>query len=135
MLPRIGLSVAIWLGLAGALQAQDRPPDETRSIGQQGGARQFVLSRPRSTICAGPRPVFVLLHGLRRTGSRTRSWGYEAVADREGFIVAYPQGIDGSWSYGRPLTDRSMPRIGHGDVDDIGFLGRLVDTLVSEQLA
>jgi polyhydroxybutyrate depolymerase len=133
MLPRVGLSVAICLVLVCALRAQDR--DEIRSIEHQGVGRQFVLYRPESPISAGPRPLIVLLHGLGGNASRTRSWGYEAVADREGFIVAYPQGIENRWSYGRSVSDRPMPRVGEEPVDDIGFLARLVDTLVAEQLA
>jgi polyhydroxybutyrate depolymerase len=135
MLSRVGLSVAIGLVLGCAGHAQDRLPDGIRYIEHQGVAREFTLYRPAPAISPGPRPLVVVLHGLGGTASRSRGWGYEAVADREGFIVAYPQGIDRRWSYGRPLTDRPMPRVGDEQVDDIGFLGRLVDTLASEGLA
>jgi polyhydroxybutyrate depolymerase len=135
MLSRMGLAAAIGLVLTCAVQAQDRSPVEVRHIEHQGVAREFTLYRPAPTIAAGPRPLVVILHGLGGNASRSRTWGYEAVADREGFIVAYPQGIDNMWRYGRSLTDREMPRVGDEQVDDVGFLGRLVDTLASEQLA
>jgi polyhydroxybutyrate depolymerase len=135
MLPRMGLSVAICLVLVCSLQAQDRSLDAIRHIEHQGVAREFLLYRPAPTISAGPRPLIVLLHGLGGNASRTRNWGYEAVADREGLIVAYPQGIESRWSYGRSISGQPMPRVGDAQVDDLGFLVRLVDTLVSEQLA
>src|SRR5262245_2378907 len=134
MRPRMGLSVAICLVLVCSLQAQDRLPDEIRHIEHQGVAREFTLYRPATTISAGPRPLIVVLHGLGGNASRTRNWGYEAVADREGLVVAYPQGIENRWSYGRSVTVRTMRRVGAEQVDDIGFLARLVDRLVSEQL-
>src|SRR5262245_41709312 len=134
MRPRMGLSVAICLVLVCSLQAQDRLPDEIRHIEHQGVAREFTLYRPATTISAGPRPLIVVLHGLGGNASRTRNWGYEAVADREGLVVAYPQGIENRWSYGRSVTVRTMRRVGAEQVDDTGFLARLVDRLVSEQL-
>jgi polyhydroxybutyrate depolymerase len=135
MLLRMGSFAAVCLVQVCSLQAQDRSPNGIRYIEHQRVAREFVLYRPESTISAGPRPLIVLLHGLGGNAGRTRTWGYEAVADREGFIVAYPQGIENRWSYGRSVSGQSMPRVGDEQVDDVGFLGRLVDTLVSEQLA
>jgi polyhydroxybutyrate depolymerase len=135
MMLRMGSFAAVCLVLVCSLQAQERSGDGIRYIEHQGVARAFVLYRPEPTTSAGPRPLIVVLHGLGGNASRTRNWGYEAVADREGFIVAYPQGIENRWSYGRPVSARPMPRVGDEQVDDIGFLARLVDTLVSEQLA
>ncbi|HXH18840.1 MAG TPA: T9SS type A sorting domain-containing protein, partial [Chitinophagales bacterium] len=45
---------------------------------------------------------------------------FDAIADREHFIVAYPTGVDTAWNcFGNP----------HTGVDDIGFLSALIDTL------
>jgi polyhydroxybutyrate depolymerase len=135
MLSRVGLLAAICLAPVCPLQAQGPSPDEIRYVEHQGVGREFILYRPAAAISAGPGPLVVVLHGLGDTASNTRNWGYEPIADREGFIVGYPQGIESRWSYGRPVSDRPMPRVGDEQVDDIGFLARVVDTLVAEQLA
>jgi polyhydroxybutyrate depolymerase len=46
------------------------------------------------------------------------------VADRYGFVVAYPDGIDSTWADGRgaSLPDRQ-------GVDDVGFLSTMIDQL------
>src|SRR5262245_29817575 len=135
MLSRVGFLAAICLTPVCPLQAQAPSPDEIRYVEHQGVGREYILYRPRAAISAAPAPLVVVLHGLGGTASSTRNWGYEPTADREGFIVAYPQGIERRWSYGRPVSERAMPRVGEQQVDDIGFLARLVDILVAEQLA
>jgi polyhydroxybutyrate depolymerase len=45
--------------------------------------------------------------------------GYKAVADKEGFIVAWPDALEGGWNIG-PCCTRS------GKVDDLGFAKALV---------
>jgi polyhydroxybutyrate depolymerase len=130
----VGLVAGICLAPVCPLQAQGPSPDEIRYVEHQGVGREFILYRS-GAVSAGPRPLVVVLHGLGSTARDGRNWGYEPIADREGFIVAYPQGIETRWSYGRPVSDRPMPRVGEEQVDDIGFLARVVDTLVADGLA
>ena len=133
MLLRVGLLAGICLAPACPLQAQGPSPQQIRHVDHQETSREFILYRP-AAIAEGPAPLVVVLHGLGGTASNTRNRGYEPIAEREGFIVAYPQGIENRWSYGRPVTDRLMPRVGDEQVDDIGFLARVVDTLVAQQI-
>ena len=57
----------------------------------------------------------------------------DAVADREGFAVVYPEALAGRWNYGdgRPtaLPDGTEP------ADDLGFLAAVLDRLVSDRVA
>lgn len=75
-----------------------------------------------------PAGLVLNLHGAGLTGSEQAAiTNYDAVADRYGFVVAYPDGIDLSWADGRgaSIPDRQ-------GVDDVGFLTALVDRLVHD---
>ena len=67
----------------------------------------------------------MVLHGARGTARDMRAkLGWDALADREGLVVAYPDGLDRTWNAGRccgPARDRK--------VDDVGFLDALVTPL------
>ena len=60
--------------------------------------------------------------------------GFDAVADREGFVVVYPEAINREWSYGR-VTNQPMPVVDGQTVDDVGFIRLLIDELVAGGLA
>jgi polyhydroxybutyrate depolymerase len=75
-----------------------------------------------------PAGLVLNLHGAGMTGSEQAAiTNHDAVADRYGFVVAYPDGIDSSWADGRgaSIPDRQ-------GVDDVGFLTALVDRLVHD---
>jgi polyhydroxybutyrate depolymerase len=72
----------------------------------------------------GPRPLLLALHGLGGTGHDLEvDSGLDAVADREGAIVAYPDALRRQWNQA-PAVMGSTP-------DDTGFLEQLVDRLVA----
>ena len=54
---------------------------------------------------------------------------FNQLADRDGFFVAYPQGIDKSWNEGRPDKISGAQRKG---IDDVGFFRALIEHLVYE---
>jgi polyhydroxybutyrate depolymerase len=99
----------------------------------QGAQRTAVLHQPAGG--AGPRPLVIALHGLGGTGENFRKWsGFDAVADREGFVALYPDAIEKRWSYGRPII-APMPALAGEPVDDTGFIRLLIDDLVSKKIA
>jgi len=72
-----------------------------------------------------PAGLVINLHGAGQTGGeQAAATNYNAVADQNGFVVAYPDGIDFSWADGRgaSVPDRQ-------GVDDVGFLSALIDQL------
>ncbi len=72
-----------------------------------------------------PSGLVINLAGAGMTGSQqAAATNYNGVADRFGFVAAYPDGIDLSWADGRgaSVPDRQ-------GVDDVGFLTALVDRL------
>jgi len=96
----------------------------------QGVARHYVMHKVPSQT--GPLPAVIALHGLNQPVSDLRgSWTLEAVADREGFDVVYPEALAGRWAYAdsRPVA---LPDGGH--VEDVGFILSLFDQLTRERI-
>lgn len=99
------------------------------SLRYDGRQRTYLLHVPARKP-AGKLPLVIALHGGRGRGAGTEKLtGMSAVSDKEGFIVAYPDGVGRTWNDGRELeTFKAMRE----DVDDVGFIGRLIDALVEK---
>jgi polyhydroxybutyrate depolymerase len=102
------------------------PGDHNASIEVGGMSRDYIVHVPPGYTGDTPVPLLLDLHPLGSSGQyQRRSSGYAAVADREGFIVVYPDGIDGAWNIG-PCCTRSR------DVDDLGLALALVEKMKAE---
>ncbi|HEU5057254.1 MAG TPA: PHB depolymerase family esterase [Kofleriaceae bacterium] len=67
-------------------------------------------------------PLVIVLHHGERSGREVRQLtGFDRVAAREKFVVAYPDGVDRHWNDGRP-------EIATG-ADDVAFIAWLIDEL------
>ena len=55
--------------------------------------------------------------------------GMNKIADKENFIVVYPNGIDAQWNDGRGKTFKRNNS--NEDVDDVGFLSSLIDHFIA----
>jgi polyhydroxybutyrate depolymerase len=89
--------------------------------------RTYELYVPESYAEGQPAPLLLVLHGAGGTGARTRGWlGLDELADENGFIVAYPDGLANNWDFGNGLPTRSGNPF---RVDDVGFLVWLVDEI------
>lgn len=85
--------------------------------------RQYLLYRPERASEDRRLPVVVALHGLgadRYAMASSAPWA-EAVAE-DGFVAVFPQGVLNSWNLGPCCPPASL-----AGVDDIGFLGRVLD--------
>jgi polyhydroxybutyrate depolymerase len=133
----VGIFLAALLFAVRAAYAQS---DQEAELEHQGLTRHYELHLPPGPPDAGPRPLIVALHGLDKDADWHHSvgwlrawWTMDAVADREGFVVAYPAAIGGRWSYS---PQRPVPIPGRTElVDDLGFLGALIDKLVADRVA
>ena len=109
-------------GAAAALDAQSDGGGASRArtilLTFQGRMRQYVLYTP-----AAPNGSLVLVfHGGGQTAFQIQQMsGFDGLADRERFIVAYPQAFERSWADGRNVT--SAERQG---IDDVGFAKAVV---------
>jgi polyhydroxybutyrate depolymerase len=90
-------------------------------------SRSYLLHVPASLPRDRPSPLVLVFHG----GGGTPEWAeresrFSELADRDGFLVAYPQGLGRSWNDGR--EDRSI-RAQRDAVDDLAFIKALIDEI------
>ncbi|MCM8762148.1 MAG: phospholipase [Candidatus Omnitrophica bacterium] len=94
--------------------------------------RTYLVYKPSWYNKNKPLPLVILLHGGGGTSSAMVSLtqgGFNKIAERDGFIVAYPDGIEGIWNDGR----KGMQYRAHKEnIDDIGFISILIDTLANQ---
>ncbi|MBN3034549.1 MAG: prolyl oligopeptidase family serine peptidase [Bacteroidales bacterium] len=81
----------------------------------------FVTGKPV------PMPVVVMLHGGSGSAAgETHQSRFHLLAEKEGFIVVYPNSSGGWWNDGR---SHLILGEAHRQVDDAGFICALIDTL------
>ena len=89
--------------------------------------RSFSFYMP-SQLAANA-PIVVALHGANSNGQKLRAFvGYEfeALADRNGFMVVYPDSFAGSWNDCRVASYNAARRQG---IDDVGFAKAVISDL------
>ena len=94
----------------------------TLSIG--GLARTCVLHIPPGLDAQTPAPLVLVLHGGGGHGAGMENFThFSGLADREHFIVAYPDGVDHNWNDGRD-NPRASPA--HNKIDELAFFDALI---------
>ncbi|MCJ8145146.1 prolyl oligopeptidase family serine peptidase [Ancylobacter sp. A5.8] len=92
--------------------------------------REYILHVPKQ-LPPGPRPLVIALHGaLQPASTMQRYLDLDAIADREGFIVAYPKGLNLLWNDGRSSIAGFIPLLYKRD--DAQFVLSVLDTLEAE---
>jgi polyhydroxybutyrate depolymerase len=107
------------------LRAAGASVDQSIEVG--GLRRTFVLHVPPALAAGTAAPLVFVLHGGGGAGRQIeRETRFSDLADRTGFIVVYPDGIDRSWNDGR-----GDPQIGaqREHVDDVAFIAALITSL------
>jgi polyhydroxybutyrate depolymerase len=97
------------------------------SLTHEGRTRTYRLYVPQRL--QEPAPLLLVLHGGGGSGANmelmTRQ-GFNRMADRDGAIVVYPDGIARNWNDGRSgVRSKAMEE----NVDDVGFFRTLVRDL------
>jgi polyhydroxybutyrate depolymerase len=109
-----------------AVAAGAERPTTVRTIQVDGLTRRYVLHVPPG-LGGDPAPLVLVFHGGGGTGPGTeRLTRFSALADRERFLVAYPEGIEHNWNDGREFAGSRAHR---EHVDDVGFVAALLDTI------
>ena len=87
--------------------------------------RRYHVHLPYNYEASNFLPLLIALHGRLGTGKKMiKQTGFSGIADREGFIVVYPEGFKRGWADGRGIT--------HADkrgVNDVAFIDRLIKVL------
>lgn len=129
MLCRLLFMVAVFLPLCGLAERRDELDGGSvvvpNLIEVDGVARTFYLYEPE--VVRQPAPLLLVIHGGGGRALNMRRHGFEAMADRLGWLVVYPESIGGNWMDGR---DASRVRDRTGNADDVGFLSSLVEELI-----
>jgi polyhydroxybutyrate depolymerase len=126
MLTSLLMTMALALGQTDALG----PGDHVGSLQCGGLKRTYHVHVPANYDCLQPTPLVLALHGLSMDARMMAKFtGLNKVADREGFVVVYPDGtgpvnVLRGWNAGAFPGDDGKER-----PDDVAFLTRLLDEI------
>lgn len=97
-----------------------------------GHVRTYRLHRPQGVAASKPVPLVICMHGLGADSGVTEAMsGLNAVADKHGFAVVYPDGVGRMWCFWENLDGK----IAKGSRDDVGFIAALIEQLVRDGVA
>jgi polyhydroxybutyrate depolymerase len=130
---RFGTSAlaALWLVMSGMVCAQPAPLD--LRFNHDGRERRYLLQLPAARPALAP--MIVVLHGGGGGGATAVAFDqppahFREIAERDGVIVVYPEGIGQVWN-----DCRSENAIAVSKADDVAFLVALVAHLVATRAA
>jgi poly(3-hydroxybutyrate) depolymerase len=88
-------------------------------------SRTYLLHVPSSYTGANAVPFVLDFHGMGDTPDREEAMsGFKALSDSDGFLIAWPTGIDKAWNFGPCCTCSRT-------VDDLGFAKAIVTEIES----
>lgn len=118
------LALLFLLAFPGGLLAQDdEAAPEPFTLEHNGIERTYTLTIPESYDGEDAFPLVLTLHGSGGSGLEMQNaLGFDELADFGNYIVAYPDGVENQWDHVPDAEDEA-------DVDDLGFLTALIDTL------
>lgn len=139
--PALLASLLIVLLVSGCATA----PDEDRAIVEPAGEtvknllvvdglEREVIIRDAETETGDLVPAIVMLHGAGGSGTYLESVsGMSAVAKKNGFVVAYPDGTTSGEDIGGLAWNagRCCGRPFRASIDDVGFISAVIDELVT----
>jgi polyhydroxybutyrate depolymerase len=78
-----------------------------------------------------PIPLVIAMHpGGTNSKMMIKYTGMNAVADKEKFIVAYPEAYEKYWNDGREYEGIKSQKL---QIDDVGFISELIDNFISDK--
>lgn len=100
---------------------------QLRELSIDGVTRRYYLYKPASAT--KPAPLVLAFHGGggKAEGTDKCAGGMAKVADRRGFVVAYPDAMDKHWNDGR----KDLAKTNYNDVE---FISKVIDDLAAEKV-
>ncbi len=108
--------------------------DKRTSIIHDNLKRTFHIHIPQSFNKSTPCPLVIALHGRGGNGKSMillTHKGFNKLADQDGFIVVYPDGIELNWNDGR-MDEEANDRAHRENIDDVGFISALIDFMIKD---
>jgi polyhydroxybutyrate depolymerase len=120
----LALILLVGLGIGGFALVMQPGPLRLTSGGVERTYRVYV---PRSYDPLTPAPLLIMFHQMYALGAQAEGMsGFNPLADREGFIVVYPD------SYGSGWADRHTSNEANAEgIDDVAFTADLIEAVAS----
>jgi polyhydroxybutyrate depolymerase len=120
-------TLALVLALASVGSAQALAP---LSIASGGVTRTYRVYTPPKLQENRRLPLVFVLHGAGGTGEKLpATTHFNEIADKNGFIVVYPDGFEKHWNDLRGIPEWTAQA---KNIDDVGFFSALIDRLIAE---
>ncbi|HYO19312.1 MAG TPA: PHB depolymerase family esterase, partial [Dermatophilaceae bacterium] len=99
--------------------------EEKRSVDVAGTERDYLLTTPAQHDGTTPLPLVLDIHGLAEGSTvHSRMTGYSALAQQEGFVAAFPNGLGTPQRWDVDVTDPANP--------DLAYIDQLLDRVGQE---
>ncbi len=110
------------------------PGDYDFSLTQDERVRTYLVHVPPQAKDGKPLPLVLVFHGAGGRAQGQKEWaGLDPIADREGFLVVYPDGT--GWFSRHLLTWNAGGCCGYArlhNIDDVGFVVALLQDLAKQ---
>jgi len=120
-----------WLLSADVLEPPELPGERVAGVLEVDGlARHWQAYIPESRTPAAP--LLILLHGSRGDGREMQVasfYSFDVLAERQGLITVYPDGVEKHWNDCRASASYAANT---RNIDDVGFLRALIAEMVVE---
>ena len=106
---------------------------ETRTLESGKRERVYHIHIPKRRKPSESLPVLFVLHGGGRANGKevAKRTGFNEIADKERFVVVYPDGVGNQWNDGRGAS--AFKNAKNKDVNDVAFLSELIDHVVATE--
>lgn len=108
--------------------------DELGSLVHKNIQRTYRIHIPELYKQSVKMPLVIALHGRGGEGESmillTRK-GFNSLAEKDGFLVVYPDGVEKNWNDGR-MDEEATDRAHTENIDDVGFISVLIDRMIMD---
>jgi polyhydroxybutyrate depolymerase len=92
--------------------------------------RTFLLHIPPKYRPEEPLPLVIVIHGAFSNGKQTETeTGFSALADKERFLVAYPEGVGLFGFFQHWNAGHCCGKAADDQVDDVGFIAEVISAV------
>ena len=127
ILPLLGTLLLVFACAAAGNRGAMGPGTHAGRLTVSGLERTYLLHVPPGYDASRPTALVLALHGGHGNARKMeRLTALNTLADREGFLVAYPEAVEGNWNDGRGIPEYRSHREG---INDVAFLTALIREL------